>query len=687
MAITILMPEFIFSKAICDLRLALNDLRELDEYLEEDKVSLQWITSSDAHASLKIEHTWSWQVDYGPRAGFLYRILGLQPPPIRSRPVKKTAERDHNIPTAKSTFNMEDCRSIRYVAEENLEPAYREIGSARGSQECARQEDNVTDNISEQSNNPTSIELDILPSESGPKVRLGEEITQVAQAGSPEDTPDRKQELTGDQQLDEVRRYHTTQLWTPTHAYLANMGGLIYFDKLNYTDIPNPSVVPGVKLSHRYIWNGDHPLRGLILAKEDIEDRSKADWLLKGLTVSQITWLILTILIRGIKDLPLTQLELATLAFSIFAIVTYAANWWKPKDVARPVLLSHMTTTGFTRKDTYNPNQEFTVRLRAPAKARKKASRLDREQRVRNDVVWMQEGVPLIFSIMAVSALVFGGLHCLAWNFQFPSRAELILWRVCSVISMILPVISLAFSLYLNYLTTTYGDNVLANFLLEKLKPLNTLPAEFWERFTKPAFLSWSRVEQSILFSTPVRSRDFDKKPLEENCSQWEQDDTSWNYISIVEDVKQYHGHLCELYSRWQRLKQGERGIEILRFFTSLYHPNHHSWSYIEKIIDFWDDYGDYLRKKVMPPNIPPLRRGCASYFLTRGDLFVHEWHRIEKQRYAYNRVSTLFIIGTGIVYLAARLIILVLLFTSLRAVPAGVYENTPWTRFLPSFS
>lgn len=43
-------------------------------------------------------------------------------------------------------------------------------------------------------------------------------------------------------------------------------------------------------------------------------------------------------------------------------------------------------------------------------------------------------------------------------------------------------------------------------------------------------------------------------------------------------------------------------------------------------------------------------------------------------------------IIG-GAAYTLSRLVIMTIIFSSLRAVPKGIYVNTPWTRFVPSFS
>ena len=39
----------------------------------------------------------------------------------------------------------------------------------------------------------------------------------------------------------------------------------------------------------------------------------------------------------------------------------------------------------------------------------------------------------------AIVATLFGGVHCAGWNFPFPSHAELIIWRVSSLIIVIVP--------------------------------------------------------------------------------------------------------------------------------------------------------------------------------------------------------------------------------------------------------
>jgi hypothetical protein len=61
--------------------------------------------------------------------------------------------------------------------------------------------------------------------------------------------------------------------------------------------------------------------------------------------------------------LPVTQLEIATIAFSIFLIATYFVNWWKPKDVIKPTLLKAPIFGVSTTLDKVVPIQQFTIYL------------------------------------------------------------------------------------------------------------------------------------------------------------------------------------------------------------------------------------------------------------------------------------------------------------------------------------
>ncbi|KAJ8606775.1 hypothetical protein MRB53_040701 [Persea americana] len=69
------------------------------------------------------------------------------------------------------------------------------------------------------------------------------------------------------------------------------------------------------------------------LTRQDIADVDKGDTLVKALTVLQITWLVIQLIGRTADGLASSQLEIATVAFSACAIVTYLLIYEKPKDV------------------------------------------------------------------------------------------------------------------------------------------------------------------------------------------------------------------------------------------------------------------------------------------------------------------------------------------------------------------
>jgi hypothetical protein len=70
---------------------------------------------------------------------------------------------------------------------------------------------------------------------------------------------------------------------------------------------------------------------------EEIQDRSKGDGLSKGLVVIQTGWFVLQCIARGVEHLPITELELVTIAFATLNFATYGLWWHKPLNVRQPV--------------------------------------------------------------------------------------------------------------------------------------------------------------------------------------------------------------------------------------------------------------------------------------------------------------------------------------------------------------
>lgn len=442
----------------------------------------------------------------------------------------------------------------------------------------------------------------------------------------------------------------------------------------------------GSFLGSHYTWDNAHPLHGLILDEEDINDKSKVDSLLRALTVLQALWVILTAIVRGANGLPVSQLEIATSAFSLSAAATYAASWWKPKDVSRPLQLQEPTDWPLITPDsTYIIVQRFVLRLTSLFVAHH-ARFVTPPLRIPNDFVRMEGNIPLIFTLMACSSFVFGGIHLIAWNFEFPSYPELILWRVSSLTSSILPLITLGLNIYLNYRLTTHPTKHLIPWLSENLEPLEALRGPFWESLKSPVFLAWDTAEQAVLFSASPGQRDFGERPRTDRSQIARQEliDGIRNDGAIRVRWFTYYIETLDTILRPFREKPRDfRLIEKIQHkfsWVSSVHPSRLS-------LEFWDEYEDSQRKIHLQPGHPIPNPTAVRYSFELLERFEREDKRCREKQASYSRVCEFLVLGTGIIYVASRLIILVLLFTSLRSAPKGIYDNTPWTRFLPNIS
>ena len=70
-----------------------------------------------------------------------------------------------------------------------------------------------------------------------------------------------------------------------------------------------------------------------MIAKEEIADRSKGNYLSKTIVFFQTTWFIIQCIAWGVYGLPVTELEVVTIAFASLTGVIYYLWWDKPLDV------------------------------------------------------------------------------------------------------------------------------------------------------------------------------------------------------------------------------------------------------------------------------------------------------------------------------------------------------------------
>jgi hypothetical protein len=99
----------------------------------------------------------------------------------------------------------------------------------------------------------------------------------------------------------------------------------VAFDGNERIQILNPSELEGYSLS----GGADFPE----ITEREINDRSKGNFLSKSLVIVQTGWFVTQCIARRVQNLPITELEIVTLAFAALNFVTYGLWWYKPLDV------------------------------------------------------------------------------------------------------------------------------------------------------------------------------------------------------------------------------------------------------------------------------------------------------------------------------------------------------------------
>ena len=246
--------------------------------------------------------------------------------------------------------------------------------------------------------------------------------------------------------------------WTMTHAHFALARGF----RIPY------SIEESTECSAEQII--DYVKQGEILrpplSEDELQSRSKSDWLVKLIAILQALWFALQTLFRGIQHGRVTPLEIMVVAFICCSIVTYGFWWSNPQNVEYPILIQRETRTSSSAEakspitpavsqSTASRTLRGTERisqatpmldsLSEPAMLRPSTESdvLQNADMSQNGQLWRwlirKKGSLGLFVIGVVLMTVFGAIHCLAWTSPFPSRAEQLTWRICAVITTCLP--------------------------------------------------------------------------------------------------------------------------------------------------------------------------------------------------------------------------------------------------------
>jgi hypothetical protein len=166
------------------------------------------------------------------------------------------------------------------------------------------------------------------------------------------------------------------------------------------------------------------------ITEGELEDKSTSDSFVKAIAIVQISWATLQIIARAARKLPISQLELAVLAFAACAVVIYGLYWTKPKGIrCTTTILQYQhqipldILSKIKRPEYYSFVRWFFTE-----------NDLGWQGPIRNDSTSDNgDGVAWLLIAMTFGAVLFCGIHVAAWNFTFPTRTEAIFWRCASI--------------------------------------------------------------------------------------------------------------------------------------------------------------------------------------------------------------------------------------------------------------
>jgi hypothetical protein len=246
---------------------------------------------------------------------------------------------------------------------------------------------------------------------------------------------------------------HTTmgRLWTRAHGFFVIMGGFHAYTRDDSRIEKHLTGKPWYPLDQKTVMEKVQKEETELPLEEEIQDKSKTDWLAKTLVLLQNSWFMIQCIARGIAHLPLSELEVVTLAYTIMNVAIYTAWWDKPRNVNRPIRV-------FMPKEVVEKEKEAALRYKPKIDSLRDlwfywSTSLVPGINAGETRLCMYSSVPTFNSgepdhsedfwqsayVASVVGAVFGAIHFIAWSYSFPSHTERLLWRSSSVIMVGIP--------------------------------------------------------------------------------------------------------------------------------------------------------------------------------------------------------------------------------------------------------
>ncbi|KAL2157859.1 hypothetical protein VTH06DRAFT_4912 [Thermothelomyces fergusii] len=241
--------------------------------------------------------------------------------------------------------------------------------------------------------------------------------------------------------------------WTLVHGFFADMGGFTLVSP-DYPPFPVNAEQLHYLVKHGHVDFPD-------ITKDDIKAMSKTDSLSKLIVLWQVLWFSASELERARQGFPMTTFELTALSFALTMVVT-SLCWYAKPTIARSMTIQtkggktiesirkearESTHPGLpeewyrTPLDFISPYRRFildvhwsyyeqlTYMVHLPFFSRKMTSRP--WDRLPSEAYLVIEPALLVPATAVAAGFSLSPLF--AWNFHFPTHAERLAWRICSV--------------------------------------------------------------------------------------------------------------------------------------------------------------------------------------------------------------------------------------------------------------
>ncbi|KAF2815297.1 uncharacterized protein BDZ99DRAFT_506457 [Mytilinidion resinicola] len=227
--------------------------------------------------------------------------------------------------------------------------------------------------------------------------------------------------------------------WTVRHGFFADMGGILLQPKES-----TPFLVNSRQLA--YLVEKEY-IKFPSITEEEIWDKSKADTLAKTITLIQASWLVIQLLGRAALRIPTTTLELSAGAIVFCTFGTFICWLRKPTDVQKGIVLSTEATTaqilieageGAATPYRHTPldfvaKESFTCSHDVMGFFNLRCDNRERPLRKFPNDRFPDIGTYEKFALFCMTS-AYAATHLIPWNFTFPTRTELLLWRVSASI-------------------------------------------------------------------------------------------------------------------------------------------------------------------------------------------------------------------------------------------------------------